>query len=106
MKIKGESLDWYSRVFNLLLKTDKSMINEADELSFSQIHANRDRKRYIDQQQVHFTTPGSFSSCSHNQNGCGHKLRNNKSFGFCSGFGDMMMSLGEWFLTFQSCYNP
>lgn len=50
MKIKGESLDWYSRVFNLLLKTDKSMINVAVELSFSQIHANRDRKRYIDQQ--------------------------------------------------------
>jgi len=60
MKIKGESMDWNSRVFTLLLKTDKSMINEAVELSFSQIHANRDRKRYIEQQQVHFTTPGSF----------------------------------------------
>ena len=37
MKIKGESMHWNSRVFSLLLKTDKSMINEAVELSFSQI---------------------------------------------------------------------
>jgi len=29
MKIKGESIDWNSIVFSLLLKTDKSMINEA-----------------------------------------------------------------------------
>jgi len=29
MKIKGESMDWNSRMFSSLLKTDKSMINEA-----------------------------------------------------------------------------
>jgi hypothetical protein len=101
MKIKGESMDWNSRVFSLLLKTDKSMINAAVELSFSQIHAKRDRKGYIDQRQIYFATPGNFSGCSHIQDGCGRQLRNNKSFGFYSGFGDMM-SLGEWFLTFRS----
>ena len=88
-------------VFSLLLKTDKSVINEAVELSFSQIHANRDRKGYIDQRQRYFATPGNFSGCSHVQNGCGHQLQNNKSFGLYSGFGDVMMSLGEWFLTFR-----
>lgn len=103
MKIKGESMHWNSRVFSLLLKTDKSMISEAVELSFSQIHSDRDRKGYIDQLQIYFTTPGNFSGCSHIPNGCGHHLRNNTSFGFCSGFGDMIMSLGEWFLTFHSC---
>lgn len=98
MKIKGESMDWNSRVFNLLLKTDKSTINEAVELSFSQIHANCDRKWYIDQQYIYFATPGNFSGCSNIQNGFCHQLRNNKSFGFYSGFG-AIMSLGEWFLT-------
>jgi hypothetical protein len=92
-------------VFSLLLKTDTSMINEAVELSFSQIRANHDKKRYVDQRQVYFTTPGTFSGCSHIQNGCGHQFQNDISFGFCSGFGDTM-SLGEWFLTFQSYYNP
>jgi hypothetical protein len=53
MKIKGESMDWNSRVFNLLLK---SMINEAVELSFSQIHANRDRKGYTDQLQIYWVS--------------------------------------------------
>jgi len=104
MMMKGESMDWNSRVFSLLLKTDKSMINAAVELSFSQILAKRDRKGYIDQWQIYFATPGNFSGCSHIQDGCGHQLRNNKSFGFYSGFGDMM-SLGEWFLTFQGRYN-
>jgi hypothetical protein len=57
LKIKGESMDWNSRVFSLLLKTDKSMINAAVELSFRQIHAKHDRKgtltscRYISQLQ-------------------------------------------------------
>jgi hypothetical protein len=63
MKIKGESMNWNSRVFNLFLKTDKSMINEVVELLFSQIHANRDRKGLIDQWQIYFATPGNFSSC-------------------------------------------
>jgi hypothetical protein len=105
MNKKGESMDWNSRVFSLLLKTDKSVINAAVELSFNQIHANRDRKGYIDQRQLYFATPGNFSGCFHTQDGCGHQLQNNKSFGFYSGFGDMV-SLGEWFLTFQSRYNP
>jgi len=79
MKIKGESMHWNSRVFSLLLKTDKSMINETVELSFSQIHSDRDSKGYVDQRQIYFRTPGNFSGCSHIQNVCGHQLRNSET---------------------------